>query len=714
MRLIAYTLLLNALFVNLLDAQPQAFQAASPMEVVVDGTNLDHPFTGGMEAPQFRPFLLNNDGYADLLVFDRIGAKLLPFIAEPNEDGSIDYRYAPELEQAFPAERNQLLMVQDLNCDGWPDFVTTEIATTAADVTLKVSLREPGFPMQFAEAQTLYKRSPNGTLEPLHIHAYDVPVLKDLNGDNRSDLLYIPIGGTHLQYYQQVGDCGDLVFELADSCWGNAAYTVEADFQLNVCEPGFRSQGCAGSVMFCKDYDGDGDQDLWFSGLYDEHVLRLENDGGLESANLISQEFTWLNDGQALTRFPSPFPLRYSGTVEDLVVATNIITGQGYSPANDKVLRFEKDDEVGGWTLAEDQFMLDEMIDFGFRSNIALQDIDGDGLKDLLLAYNDRHPTFSYNSSIAVFKNIGTAEAPAFELMTRDWLNLSIYNFKSIAPSFGDFNGDGLDDLLIGLENNGLRLFYRQGDNYILADGQPLHELSFNGLVRPTVADYDQDGLLDVLCGTRNGTITYLQNTGSTIAPEFTRITDTLGGIFQTEGFFQECSVALLPKETGESGFWLYYGRRNGKVDLYETNGLEAAQLVRSALPGLDMGERISIQLGDLNNDGTLELWGGNARGGVEVFAAQPLTNTKTVYESKQLKIFPNPAQHQAQVQLPASFEGGLLEAFDASGRLMLVQPIDSGVQYFRLSLEDVAPGLYYYRIKTSSGRYNGRLVVNH
>ncbi|NBC08874.1 MAG: hypothetical protein GVY26_16910, partial [Bacteroidetes bacterium] len=494
MRLIAYTLLLNSFLVFASYAQPQQFEPIPFEAFAEDETRLVHAFTGGMEAPQFRPFLLNADGFEDLLVFDRVGAKFLPFLAEPQGGGGIAYRYAPALEANLPTDLNQLLLVTDLNCDGWADIVSTREETSTADVSLQAYLREPGFPLQFSAALPLQRVTQDGQTTALHIHAYDVPVLKDLNGDERSDLLYIPIGGTHLQYYQQVGDCGALTFELADSCWGNASYTVEADFELQACNPGLRAQGCAGSVMYCRDYDSDGDQDLLFSGLYDEHILQLENAGSLSAANLVSQDISWINEGMGLTRFPSPFFVPYSDAqAEDLVIATNLITGQGYSSFNDRVLRFTLSSESDSWTLAEDQFLLDQMIDLGFRSNIALQDVNGDGLADLLIGYNDRHPIFSYTASIALFINTGTAQQPAFTLQTADWMGLSVYNFKSIAPAFGDFNGDGQEDLVVGLDNGDLRLFYRQGDAYLLADGQALHELSLNGLARPTVIDYDRD-----------------------------------------------------------------------------------------------------------------------------------------------------------------------------------------------------------------------------
>ncbi|NBC07390.1 MAG: T9SS type A sorting domain-containing protein, partial [Bacteroidetes bacterium] len=228
------------------------------------------------------------------------------------------------------------------------------------------------------------------------------------------------------------------------------------------------------------------------------------------------------------------------------------------------------------------------------------------------------------------------------------------------------------------------------------------------------VIDYDRDGLLDLVCGTRNGTISYLRNTGTGQTPDFTPVTDTLGGVFQTEGFYQECSVALAPQSENGNGYWLYYGQRNGKVALYEINGLEEAQLINPALPGIDFGERPAIRLADLNNNGALEIWSGNARGGVETLEAQLVNPTHATTAPNPLNIYPNPATQQAWLQLPAQFKGGTLYTYDATGQQIASQYLQKGASQWQLPIKNLSPGLYFYQIKTKGKHYSGRLVVNH
>ena len=64
---------------------------------VIDGETRRLSTVGGLNNPQPNPVDLNNDGLLDLLVFDRTGNVLLPFL---NTDGA--YEYAPRVCATFP------------------------------------------------------------------------------------------------------------------------------------------------------------------------------------------------------------------------------------------------------------------------------------------------------------------------------------------------------------------------------------------------------------------------------------------------------------------------------------------------------------------------------------------------------------------------------------------------------------------------------------
>jgi len=667
----------------------------------VDGQLRPFALAGGVEAPQFAHFHLDLDGVADLLVFDRVGSKLMLFLAVQGFTG-IDYEYAPQYNVIFP-ELYQLMELKDLNCDGLDDLVTTRrLGVSAAEVTLVVHLqKESG---GFEEGVDVQLQGSGDTL--LRTHAFDRPALDDIDGDGLVDLLYIPLGGTKIQYYKnisdQVGGCGEMVFTLEDDCWGLASYTLTADFELQSCEPGLAPElGCAGSVMLADDYDMDGDKDLYFSGLYDHEILRLDNGGTDTFSNLISQEIDWLNEGEPMLVFPSPFFLDlYEDGQADLLVAGNGIGGLGNSPESDLLYRFTEATD-GSWQFQSSNYWIRDMLDFGFRSSPAIWDVNQDGLPDLLLAFNQPHPTFSHTARMAYFKNTGTADAPEFELESMDFAGLSVYNYKSIHPTFGDLNNDGLPELVIGMENGRMEVFtnIQAGtDQYIPFAYAPLSTHILNGFVKPQLVDLTKDGRLDIVAGTRNGTLSFLENTGTPTMPEFERVTDTLANI-SPEAYFQESSVYLQPAENGR--FDLYYGRRDGTIALYNGNLEEGFSLTSEELGHLDVGERIALCLHDLNSDGHPELIAGNMRGGVEVFEPEVVVSAEPpLDEPLEVQVFPNPFVRGFNMKMSGRTQPRdmVLKMYDTLGQLVQEKRLSGNQQFVEGG--DLSSGLYFYVVE--------------
>ena len=75
-----------------------------------------NPQTGGINSPQFFGIDMNNDDQEDMIVFDRKGDVLLPFIY----DGA-NYIYSPEYVERFP-DLNHFILTYDYNCDGIKDL----------------------------------------------------------------------------------------------------------------------------------------------------------------------------------------------------------------------------------------------------------------------------------------------------------------------------------------------------------------------------------------------------------------------------------------------------------------------------------------------------------------------------------------------------------------------------------------------------------------
>jgi len=700
-------------------SQIPAYRPAEGISFFRQGRELPYALCGGLEAPQFSMMDFNGDGLPGLLVFDRVGAKALPFVAVAGPEG-IRYAYTPAYEAALPP-LNQMAMVVDLNCDGLPDLLTTEELSSAADVALKVYLRQPTADgsLSFRPERLRLYNSQDDTL--VRIHAFDLPAISDIDGDGLPDLLYIPQGGAQIQYYQNIsleaGSCDSLAFVLQDDCWGEATYTLNGDFELGSCEPGrglTPGQGCAGSAMLAFDEDGDGDGDLLFSGLYGFHIQLLANGGDAQSAQLSSSSTDWLYGGEPLLEFPAPFLLSLDGEGStSLAVATNRINGAGFSPSAGNIYHFRRDQGDGGWNLQSRQFMRSEMADHGFRSSPAAWDMNGDGLADLLIACNAAHPIYGYTGRIAIYLNTGSPTEPAFSLANEDFGALSIYNLKSIHPAVGDLNGDGIPELVLGLENGRLQAYTNSSgamDNYFPMFPDPFAEVALNGYARPQLIDVDEDGALDLLCGTRNGTIALIGNSGTAQAPGFSLLADTVGGIVP-EGYFQECSPFFRKEEDGT--YLLYYGQVDGTISLYQGRlGQEFTRLA-TRLSAIDVGERATLALHDLNGDGEPELIVGNMRGGIEIFEASLLSQVENpVVERLSSRAFPNPAREETRIEIEGLHGAAALLLFDAAGRLVRSEQIRPEENPCRLSLHGLEAGLYFYRIQSARQLGAGKLLI--
>ena len=83
-----------------------------------NGVEFVSALSGGINAGQFSNIDLNLDGIMDLIVFDKSGNKLSPFI---NDNGT--FIYAPKYRNNFPSMHDWVLLT-DYNCDGKNDIFT--------------------------------------------------------------------------------------------------------------------------------------------------------------------------------------------------------------------------------------------------------------------------------------------------------------------------------------------------------------------------------------------------------------------------------------------------------------------------------------------------------------------------------------------------------------------------------------------------------------
>ena len=221
------------------------------------------------------------------------------------------------------------------------------------------------------------------------------------------------------------------------------------------------------------------------------------------------------------------------------------------------------------------------------------------------------------------------------------------------------------------------------------------------------------DDKLDLVIGNRFGRITYYENTGTNADPEFSFVTDTLGGVLST-GYLLNTGYATPHFFEEEDEIHLIIGSEIGELNYYDniSGNLDGLfDLYNGPASNLYEGERVSASRFDWNNDGLPDLIIGNYRGGLSFFRGDLTSSISEVEEADKVLIYPNPANDQLTIELE---EAGnyQLRIYSSSGQLVLQDAFNTN--RFQINTQSYQEGYYYIQLENSNEILRKAIVIIH
>jgi hypothetical protein len=721
----------------------------------ISGNTLQNAWVGGINFPLWSSIDLNGDGIKDLYMFDKTNDRVVPFLNDGT--GSIHaYHYAPQYVSKFPTVRpDAWALCYDYNCDGKEDFLTLDSAYSGIEVWRNDYSAQNG--LTFTRVSTELKETWSG-VQPINIYATSIfiPTFSDVDNDGDMDIIgFNNPGNGKFTYHRNLskdlyGNCDSLVFVFDDKCWGNFTLSLGSNTVSSYHNPpcGTPSPfGGNGGVEISKrddtittvcalDVDGDGVKELLIGDQINPTCLMVHNGGTTSDAEIDTSDnfFPSYNVSVNCSSYVhhTYIDIDNDGKRDLLASAGQLVDKHGvwyYKNTNT--------DASPVFSFAVNDFLQSESIETGQGACPVFFDADADGLMDIVVA----HGEYILNppgvvSRLSLFRNTGTAPAPAFRLMNNDYGSLSNMNlFYPIAITFGDLDGDNDQDMIVGDFLGNVHYF-----NNSAGAGNPasfqLAAPSFMGIdvgndATPQLVDMDYDGLLDLVIGEQSATLNYYHNNGTATNASFTSqpTIDTLGHVnLRATGAFSGFSVPYI--FTYNARHQMITGNMHGDIFYYDNidNNLNGTFTKIDTVASGEYGVRsvnfnIYVSGGDINNDGKMDLLVGLYGGGFQILYGSNLPiGVDEIAGNNQFICYPNPANTQLAIILPVAMgkqlTNGVVEinVYDIPGESILNKTVTRPENGKEISLDvsHLPQGMYVISVSDAINTARSKVMIRH
>jgi hypothetical protein len=731
-----------------------------------------------MSAPQFAQADFDRDGLLDLVVFESYSGTMdVRTFLNRGSAGTPKYVYTPRFANSFvnvsgapryPSQTSDVsnfIRLLDYNCDGIPDLFTGGYP----GVHISRGAYNSNNELYFIYSKPLYYPSVSGPIN-VYVSGSDLPGIADVDGDGDIDLVTYAAAGSKMEWYRNYRvergmHCDSFLIELETSCWGRALQGINRTLYTRMnanctaqtsplwnpgsvpgpdyvpADPATASKTTAhGSNTLCLlDIEGDGDMDILNSSeSYDDLQLQIngrKNGEPNQIDSIVAQDTLWQTGGRlaALHSFPAAFYTDMDADgKKDILVAPHF--SNPTSKDNNQVWWYRNigTDAAPNFQFQKDSLLCEDMIDAGSNSHPLFYDFNRDGKPDILVGSTVTGSNALRRNRLSYYQNISTSPGnPKYRYITQNLANVDTLKPLGCAPAVGDIDGDGKEDLLIGLENGQFAYYRNRASSNALPPIWELEQAALtnpnstlvqvNSYAAPLIRDLNGDGRPDILSGSSNGMLTaFLNNTAVQGVPTFGAKIDSVGKVLidSVNGTRMSTPFIGTADSTGET--YLLMGSNSGQLRAWkfvDSTALTAVYPPASGtLPLVKSPGRSAPAVADMDGDGRMELLLGGKWGGLNMYwTGPPPTDvfTPVLAAASPVLLFPNPATNQLTVRRQIGAEGDFKIALrNLLGQLVQTDNLPAGNIQTTFEISNLPAGVYLVSVQSNKGLWTSKVQI--